>query len=74
MKEKIVLALVAATALLTLALNVSPLPDAQDRLRALPRAGYGFISHELPLTPPETAVLGKANVIKRLYQVGSSAW
>lgn len=69
MKEKIALALFAVTALLTMTLGVSPLPDAQDRLHALPRAGLDFTSREVPLTPSETAVLGKAKVIKRLYQV-----
>ncbi len=69
MKEKIALALFAVTALLTLTLSVSPLPDAQDRLHALPRSGLDFTSRELPLSPAEATVLGKAKVIKRLYQV-----
>ena len=69
MKEKIALTLFAVTALLTLTLGVSPLPDAQDRLHALPRSGLDFTSRELPLSPAEATVLGKAKVIKRLYQV-----
>ncbi len=69
MKEKIALALFAVAALLTLALSQFSLPDAQTRLHALPRAGFHFTSRELPLTPGETVVLGKARVIKRLYQV-----
>jgi hypothetical protein len=46
------------------------LPDAADRLAALPVAGLNFASRELPLTTAERDIYGRARVLKRLYQVG----
>ncbi len=55
----------------TFAWDFLPLPDAQARLAALPQTGPNFTSRELPLTPGEAVIFGKARVMKRLYQVES---
>jgi hypothetical protein len=74
MREKAAAALFVLAAVLTLAWSIYPLPDAQDRLRALPASGFNFSSRRMPLARDEAAVLGKAHVIKRLYQVGEQCF
>jgi hypothetical protein len=74
MKEKIAAVLFILAALLTVAWSIYPLPDAGDRLGALPDHGFHFTSREMPPAPDEAAVLGQACVIKRLYQVGEQCF
>jgi hypothetical protein len=46
-----------------------PLPDAQDRVAALPKSGIGYTSQDLPLSPETRQVVGQARVLRRAYQL-----
>lgn len=46
-----------------------PLPDALDRMNALPLSGKGYIGKNVPLTPFELSFFKGVNVIKRIYNV-----
>ncbi len=46
------------------------LPDASDRLRALPAWISADGARELPLTETETAVFAESKVLKRVYEIG----
>ena len=47
-----------------------PLPDAQERVKGMAKAGVGYSSQDLALTPTESAGFEGASVQKRLYQIG----
>jgi hypothetical protein len=49
---------------------VYPLPDALDRLDAVPRSGATFACTDVALTPVEQQVLGRVNLVHRHYQMG----
>lgn len=47
-----------------------PLPDATQRMDALPLYGREFLGRNLELSPFEKDLFANVNVLKRLYQVG----
>jgi hypothetical protein len=55
--------------LLGLLWQLFPLPDAGDRLAALPENGLMMASEDLPLTEAEERIYAEAQVLKRLVQV-----
>ena len=61
----------APLVLLSLAWRWIPAPGSPDRWKLLPRAGLGFVSREVPLTPVETEVYRHTEAVKRLYQAGT---
>lgn len=46
------------------------LPDASNRLGALPSSSGEVVAQEIPLTHAERAVFGNAKVVKRQYELG----
>ena len=51
---------------------IYPLPDAAERLAAIPRSGADFTSQDVALTPVELQVLGRVNVVHRFYRLGAT--
>jgi hypothetical protein len=47
-----------------------PLPDATARLNSVRPRGPGFASRELPLTDTERTILGRVDLVHRLYRIG----
>lgn len=47
-----------------------PLESARARLDAFPKSGVDFVSREVELSEAEKSVFGKADILKRVYQVG----
>ena len=61
----------AAVVLLSLFWDRVPARGAGNRFGALPASGFQFASRDLPLNEVEKQVYHQAEVVKRLYQVGS---
>ncbi|MCB1111258.1 MAG: exosortase-associated EpsI family protein [Chlamydiales bacterium] len=59
-----------ASVLLGIVWQFYPLPDAKNRIEALPLNGSGFEGKELFLTPFEEKFFAGVNVVKRIYRVG----
>lgn len=51
-----------------------PLPDARQRLDVVPRTGAGITSRDIALTPTELLVLGRVDLLHRLYEVGGRSF
>ncbi len=67
--QKILFAGLVLAALLAVAWDLVPLPDAQDRVSRLATDGLGFSSREMPLSDTEKSIYGAAQVVKRVYHV-----
>ena len=63
----VALGIVAA---MTLLWEFIPLKTSKTRLESFPSRSFGFASREVPLSDGEKAIFGKADVLKRVYQVG----
>jgi len=55
----------------SLFLEMYPLPHTGNRLGELPASGTGFSSQDIPLTPAEFSIFGRARTVKRFYQFGN---
>ena len=67
-------ALLGLVAVVALAWDWIPLPDAAKRIQSLPLNGPGFTGQELDWTEAEKSVLKGANAVKRLYRVGETSF
>jgi hypothetical protein len=70
LNRKLLWAGLAVAVALGLIWQLFPLPDAQARVRALPQSGILYAGQDLPIPPEMRMVFGKAQVLKRGYQVG----
>lgn len=61
---------VGIVATMTILWELIPLRTAKARLDRFASATYAFANREIPLSPGEKSVFGKAEVFKRVYQVG----
>jgi hypothetical protein len=60
----------AVVAAMTLLWEFVPLKTSRARLENFPTRSFGFASREIPLSEGEKSIFGKADVLKRVYQVG----
>jgi hypothetical protein len=68
-RTRSLLILVAVAIILGLVWDFYPLPDARERLQAIPLQGVGFSGTEVPLTDLERELMGDAQARKILYLV-----
>ncbi len=68
--RNILWAALGVAVLMSLLWELVPLPDAGDRLDALPMQGLNFAGRAVPLSPIEELTYQPARVLKRIYRVG----
>lgn len=73
-KQKGLWVFLAVAVLLGLLWQVYPLPDAKQRMDALPLNGPGFKGEEIAVTPFEENFFREVNMLKRVYKIEGQSY